>query len=129
MARFDGSGRVIALTLVLLAGGCGGIALRNVGDPSTQTRLDFEARLDLVHPGMPVDSLSVLFGEALRPGQAGILRRTRLVTAAGESGSVALGWRSDPRHEIGRRSSRETEVERALVLIEGAQVVRIERRD
>lgn len=130
MARLDGSGRQLAVLLFgLLAGGCAGFASSNVGDPSSQTRLDFEARLALVRAGMPADSLGLLFGEALRPGQAGILRRTRVVTAGGESGSYSLGWRSDPLHQIGRRTSRETEVERALVIVEGAQVVRVERRD
>lgn len=130
MARVDGGGgRLIALALGLLAGGCGGFAPSNVGDPSSQIRYDFEARLALVHAGMPADSLTLLFSEALKPGQAGILRRTRVVSAAGESGSYSLGWRSDPRHQIGRRTSRETEVERALVIVEGAQVIHIERRD
>jgi len=130
MARLDGSSRRLAVLFFgLLAGGCSGFASSNVGDPSSQTRLDFEARLALVHPGMPADSLGLLFGEALQPGQAGILRRTRIVSAAGESGSYSLGWRSDPRHQIGRRTSRETEVERALVIVEGARVIRVEHRD
>ncbi len=134
MRSVRGTG-VGALALIALgmglagAGGCGGFAASNVGDPTLQARLDFQARLDLVHPGMPADSLDVLFAAAAEPGEAGILRRTRIVTAEGESGTVSLGWRSDPRHQLGRKTSREVEVERALVVIAGAQVLSIERRD
>ncbi len=120
---------LLALGVGLAAGGCTGFAASNVGDPTLQTRLDFQARLDLVHPGMPADSLELLFVPAAQPGEAGILRRTRIVTAEGENATVSLGWRSDPRHQLGRKTSREVEVERALVVIAGARVVSIERRD
>jgi len=131
-SRAFGVGFLAPLSLgmgLAAGGGCGGFAASNVGDPTLQARLDFQARLDLVHPGMPADSLDLLFAAATQPGEVGVLRRTRIVTAAGESGTVSLGWRSDPRHQIGRKTSREIEVERALVVIEGAQVVSVQQRD
>jgi hypothetical protein len=127
--RGTGVGALALLALGLGLTGCGGLAASNVGDPTLQARLDFQARLDLVHPGMPADSLDLLFAAAAQPGETGILRRTRIVTAEGESGTVSLGWRSDPRHQIGGKTSREVEIERALVVIEGARVQRVERRD
>lgn len=123
-------GSAIWMLVAWLGAGCaGGLSATNVGEPSPQARADFESRLALVRPGMPADSLELLFAPATEPGAAGILRRTRITTAAGESGTVSLGWRSDPRHQIGRKTSREVEVERALVVVEGAQVVSIARRD
>jgi len=75
------------------------------------------------------DSLELLFAEATRPGQAGILRRARIVTAGSTRSNITLGWRSDPRHQIGYMESDETEIARALVVVEDARVTRIERRD
>jgi hypothetical protein len=122
------AGAIWILVAWLGAGCAGGLSATNVGEPSPQARADFESRLALVRPGMPADSLELLFAPATEPGAAGILRRTRVTTAAGESGTVSLGWRSDPRHQIGRKTSREVEVERALVDNEGGRVLSNQRR-
>jgi hypothetical protein len=113
--------------LVLAATGCTGLSASNVGDPTLSTRLEFESRLDLLHVGMPADSLGLLFAQAATPGQAGILREASIVTAEGTRRNVTLGWRSDPRHQTGYRESTETEIARALVVVEDARVKRIER--
>ena len=76
---------------------------------------------------MPADSLDLLFPVAGAPGEAGVLREASIVTAEGTRRNVTLGWRSDPRHQIGYRESGETEIARALVTIEDARVTRIER--
>ena len=124
------AGQSIApLLLALSLAGCSGLAASNVGDPTLQTRLDFQSGLDQLHVGMPADSLDLLFAEAIEPGQAGILRRARFVTAGSTRSNITLGWRSDPRHQIGYKDSAETEIARALVVVEDARVTRIERLD
>ena len=122
-------GRIAHAAAALVAlgvAGCTGLAASNVGDPTLSTRLGFESRLEMVHVGMPADSLGLLFAQATSPGEAGILREASIVTAEGTRRNVTLGWRSDPRHQIGYRESTETEIARALVVVEDARVTRIE---
>lgn len=117
---------LIPLALVLA---CGGLAASNVGDPTMQQRLAFNAGLAMLHVGMPMDSLNLIFAQAKQPGEAGILRQVRIVTADTEQLRITLGWRSDPRHQIGLKALEEIEVVKAVVVAEDQRIRRITRSD
>lgn len=118
----------ILLPLVVAAG-CTGLSAGNVGDPTLQDRLDFRSSLALLHVGMPVDSLDLLFAPALEPGDTGILRRARVATSEGERLSYELGWLSDPRHQVGHKAIDDIEVVRAWVRVEQGRISSIHEKE
>ena len=120
-----GSG-LVGMVALLLVAGCAGLAGTNVGEPTPRVRHQFHEKLSLLHVGMPVDSLEMLFEEAKEPGEAGILHRVRVVTADFQRLRYSLGWKSDPRHQIGHKDIEEIDVEIATVLVEGPHLVAIE---
>lgn len=112
------------LVLTCLAG-CGGLSGTNVGEPTPQARSDFSAKLKTLEVGMPADSLEALFEEAHQPGDTGILHKAKVVTTEFERVTYSLGWKSDPRHQIGVKEMEEIDVEKASVTVVGARVVSI----
>ncbi len=117
------------LPLLLFAVGCTGLSASNVGDPSLQDRLDFRSRLAMLHVGMPVDSLELLFAPAQKPGETGILHRARIATSDDLRLTFDLGWRSDPRHQPGHKAIEEIDVMRARVIVEGGCIRDIQHMD
>ena len=106
---------------------CSKISSSNVGTPSSVIRFDFQKGLDLVRAGMPADSLELLFRDVESAGQAGILSRARVRTAETERIRYRLGWRSDPKHQLGVKASDELDVALATVLVIDKAVVSVER--
>ena len=120
---------LVCLLPLLIAMGCSGFSASNVGDPSLQDRLDFRSHLALLHVGMPADSFDLLFDQALKPGETGILRRTRIVTSEGERLNYELGWRSDPRHQVGHKAIEDIDVTRAWVQVEQGRISSIRTKE
>lgn len=117
------------LPLLLLGLGCTGLAASNVGDPPLQSRIEFNRNLALLHVDMPLDSLELLFPAATEAGDAGILRRSRVATADLERVRYSLGWRSNPRHQVGYKDMEDIEVLRATVVAQNGRILRVERMD
>jgi len=118
----------IALAGLLAAGlgACvGKLSSTNVGDPTGMARSQLLARVDRLRPGLPADSLELLFGEARAPGQTGILGRSRLAAGGRERVVYTLGWKSDPRHQIGAKDWDEIDVAIAEAVFEDGRLVRV----
>jgi len=113
------------LLLLLLSAACSGVAGSNVGEPTSRARFEFKRKLEALRVGMPADSLEMIFAEARQAGETGILHKTRLVTSDLERVTYSLGWKSDPRHQIGNKNLEDIDVERASVVAENAAIVAI----
>ena len=118
--------RILPL-LLLLTAGCAGISGTNVGTPTPAAQRLFLERLALVHPGMPADSLDLLFAPAEEPGQTGILFRTRIITDEFTRESLQLGWKSEPKHQGQFKSQSEIDQVDAVVEIQGGVVLHLRR--
>ena len=118
----------IGLGCILLAG-CTGFSPSTVGEPTWETRAQFQRNLSLLRAGMPADSLALLFAEAKAPGEAGILHQARIVTTELERVTYTLGWKSDPRHQIGVKDMSEIDVAKATVIAENSRVISVELHD
>ena len=76
---------------------------------------------------MPADSLELLFDTVEKAGQAGILNQSLVKTESAERVRYLLGWRSDPKHQIGVKASDELDVTLATILAIDGKLVSIER--
>ncbi|MDP6418569.1 MAG: hypothetical protein QF492_04340 [Candidatus Krumholzibacteria bacterium] len=114
--------RPILLIPLLLLGACSGIHVSNVGVPSRQTRWEFEEKLLLVHPGMPEDSLSLLFPTAERAGSTGLLHRSSMITDDRVRSTWHLGWKEEPTHTTDPRDIEKIDVIRGIVEVQDGRV-------
>ncbi len=117
------------LAIALLAVGCAGLSGTNVGEPTPRTQQQFHDKLSLLHTGMSVDSLELIFQEVREPGEAGILHRSKVITSDFVRVRYSLGWKSDPRHQIGYKEIDEIDVELASVIAEDSRLVLIEKHE
>ncbi len=120
---------LLILGAIALVAGCTNFSGSNVGEPNAQTRFQFRKNLAMLRTGMPADSLELLFSPVEKPGQAGILGRSRVKTKTAERVSYTLGWRSDPKHQLGVKASDELDVTLATVLAIDKKLVSIEHHN
>ena len=118
--------RLLPLLLFLVAG-CSGISGTNVGVPTPTAKRLFLEKLALVHPGMPADSLTLLCAKAEKPGETGILFRSRMITEEFSRETLKLGWKSEPKHQGEFKSLSEIDQVRAVVETQDGLVLRIRK--
>jgi hypothetical protein len=118
---------ILGFCAAALISGCAKLSGSNVGAPSAQVRMEFSRNLALIRPGMPADSLEMIFRTVEKAGQAGILSRVLVRMDDTERVRYKLGWRSDPKHQTGVKSSDDLDVEIATVLAINDELVSIEK--
>jgi len=113
------------LPLFLVA--CGAIYASNVGEPSSSDKLRFARALDRLEVGMPEDSITAFFDAAEKPGQAGILHRSRVKFDDFERVSYLLGWKSEPKHQGAYKRPEDIDQVQARVEVREGRIHKIKR--